>query len=301
MPNAKTHPGVVVGIERSGAGGTVVRWAAREAILRNVALTLVPVQPLPAFGSSARVLATAPTVDELHQWREDEVRRMFSDAIKSIEDDADGGNVPEINTELLYSARVPTLVDISMEAQIVVVGYRGQTAQDDRGPLGSVSTSLVHLAHCPVAVIHDEDSGSLPSADLPVLVGIDGSAASQLATEIAFQEASWRRVELVTLHAWSDGDASTMPNVEWSALQAKAHETLEEGLAGWQECYPDVKVRRVVVYNEPIRHLLNQSQSAQLLVVGSRGRGGHPGMLLGSVAARVVKAAGIPAIVARHD
>src|SRR5271165_359957 len=87
MSNAKTHPGIVVGIERSGACGTVVRWAAREAILRKVALTLVPVHPLPAFGSSARVLATAPTVDELHQWREDEVRRMFSDAIKSIEDD----------------------------------------------------------------------------------------------------------------------------------------------------------------------------------------------------------------------
>ena len=301
MSNAKTHPGVVVGIDRSGSAGAAVRWAAREAILRDVALTLVPVQPLPAFGSVARVLATAPTVDELHQWREDEARRIFSDAIKSIEDDADGGNVPEINTELLYSARVPTLVDMSMEAQIMVVGCRGQDAQDDRGPLRSVSTSLVHLAHCPVAVIHEEDSGSLPSVKLPVLVGIDGSAGSQLATEIAFQEASWRRVELVALHAWSDGDASTMPTVESSALQSKARETLEEGLAGWQECYPDVKVRRIVVDNEPAHHLLNQSQSAQLLVVGSRGRGGHPGMLLGSVATGVVKAVGIPVIVARYD
>jgi nucleotide-binding universal stress UspA family protein len=302
MSNAKTHPGVVMGIDRSDSAGTAVRWAAREAILRHVALTLVPVQPWPAFGSFARLLATAPTVDELHQWREDEVRRIFSDAIKSIEDDADGGNVPEINTDLLYSAHVPTLVDMSMEAQVVVVGCRGQAAQDDRGPLGSVSTSLVHLAHCPVAVIHDEgDSGSLPSVHLPVLVGIDGSAGSQLATEIAFQEASWRRVELVALHAWSDGDASTMPTVEWSALQSKARETLEEGLAGWQECYPDVKVRRIVVYNEPAHHLLNQSQSAQLLIVGSRGRGGHPGMLLGSVATGVVKAVGVPVIVARHD
>lgn len=300
MSNAKTHPGVVVGIDRSGTTGTAVRWAAREAILRDVALTLVPVQPAPSFGSFARLLATAPTVDELHQRREDEVRKIFSDAMKSIEADADGGKVPQINTDLLYSAHMPTLVDMSMEAQIVVVGCSDQAAQDDRGPLGSVSTSLVHLAHCPVAVIH-EDSGSLPSVDLPVLVGIDGSAGSQLATEIAFQEASWRRVELMALHAWSDGDASTTLTLESSAIQSKARETLEEGLAGWQDCYPDVKVRRIVVDNEPAHHLLNESQSAQLIVVGSRGRGGHPGMLLGSVATGVVKAVGVPVIVARHD
>ena len=118
MSNAKAHPGVVVGIDRSGTTGTAVPWAAREAILRDVALTVVPVQPVPAFGSFARLLATAPTVDELHQWREDDVRKIFSDAIKSIEDDADGGNVPEINTDLLYSAHTPTLVDLSMEARL---------------------------------------------------------------------------------------------------------------------------------------------------------------------------------------
>ncbi|MGZ6779051.1 MAG: universal stress protein, partial [Mycobacterium sp.] len=181
MSHAKTRPGVVVGIDRSDGAGTAVRWAAREAILRDVALTLVPVQPLATFGSFAHLLANAPTVDEMQQWREDEVRRIFADAIKSIEDDADGGNVPEIDTDLLYSAHVPTLVDMSMEAQIVVVARRGQDAQDDRGPLGSMSTSLVHLAHCPVAVIH-EDSGALPSVQSPVLVGVDGSAGSQLAT-----------------------------------------------------------------------------------------------------------------------
>ena len=152
-----------------------------------------------------------------------------------------------------------------------------------------------------MAVIHDEDSGSLPSAQLPVLVGIDGSAGSQFATETAFAEASLRSVELVALHAWHDGDTSTMPTMEWSGLHSRAHQVLAEGLAGWQDCYPDVKVRRIVVYNEPAHHLLNQSQSAQLLIVGSRGRGGHPGMLLGSVATGVVKAVGVPVIVARHD
>ena len=115
-----------------------------------------------------------------------------------------------------------------------------------------------------------------------------------MATEIAFAAASLRRVDLVAPHAWRDGDRSTMATIEWSALQSRAHQVLAEGLAGWQDCYPDVTVRRIVVYNEPARHLLTKSCSAQLLVVGSRGRGGCPGMMLGSVSTAVLKAAGIP-------
>ena len=146
MSSAKPHPGVVVGIDRSGSANIAVRWAAREATLRKVALTLVPVRPLPAFGASARVWATAPTADELHEWREEEVHKIFADAIKAIEDDADGGDLPEINSELLYSAPVPTLVDMSIEAQIVVVGYREQGPEAGLAPLGSGRTSLVHLS-----------------------------------------------------------------------------------------------------------------------------------------------------------
>lgn len=296
MASAKTHRGIVVGVDAS-PGASTVRWAAHEAALRKVPLTLVHVRPMPASGSSARVWTTAPTLDELRQWHADEARQILSNAIKVVEDSADGGDLPAIDNELLYSAPVPTLVDLSKEAQMVVVGCRRHAASG--GGLGSVATGLLHLAHCPVAVIHDEDSGSPPSAHLPVLVGIDGSGGSQLATEIAFAEASWRRVELVALHAWSDGDTSTMPTMEWSAVQSRAHQVLTEGLAGWDDCYPDVTVRRIVVYNEPARHLLEKSCSAQLLVVGSHGRGGCPGMLVGSVSTAVVKAAGIPVIVAR--
>ena len=139
--------------------------------------------------------------------------------------------------------------------------------------LGSVSTGLVHHAHCPVAVVHDESPLS-QQPYRPVLVGIDGSRASELAIAVAFDEASWRRANLVALHIWSDADLSTISGVKTSDVQAAADKTLAESLAGWQQRYPEVSVRRVVEFERPVRHLLDQSEGAQLVVVGSHGRGG---------------------------
>jgi nucleotide-binding universal stress UspA family protein len=82
-------------------------------------------------------------------------------------------------------------------------------------------------------------------------------------------------------------------------LQSGAEETLSERLAGWQERYPDVLVRRVVVADRPAHQQLEQAQSAQLLVVGSHGRGGVAGMVLGSVSTAVINAARMPVLVAR--
>jgi nucleotide-binding universal stress UspA family protein len=269
-----------------------IRWAAREATMRNVGLTLVHVSNPPA------VWPAAPIPAEIYERHREEARKVLADAIKVAEDSVEGIR-PKIDSELLSAAPVPTLIDLSKEAHMMVVGCRGNDALQ-RTLLGSVSIGLLHHAHCPVAVIHDEAPILLGPSQLPVLVGIDGSPASELATAIAFDEASFRGVDLVALHAWTDSDISRVLSKQWATQQSRAAEILAERLAGWQERYPDVTVHRRLVFDRPARHLLDESESAQLVVVGSHGRGGFAGMLLGSVSTAVVHAARIPVIVARQ-
>jgi nucleotide-binding universal stress UspA family protein len=121
-----------------------------------------------------------------------------------------------------------------------------------------------------------------------------------LAIEIAFDEASARGADLVALHVWNDADMSTVFGIDASVVQTAAEKALAESLAGWQERYPEVTVHRVVEFERPVRHILTQSERAQLVVLGSHGRGGFAGMLLGSVSTAIAQEARVPVIIARR-
>jgi nucleotide-binding universal stress UspA family protein len=110
--------------------------------------------------------------------------------------------------------------------------------------------------------------------DAPVLVGVDGSPSSEAATALAFDEASRRCAPLVALHAWSDVGVFPILGMEWRAYRDEGDQVLAERLARWHETYPDVQVRRRLVCDVPARWLVDESKSVQLVVLGSRGRGG---------------------------
>ncbi|GAT08105.1 universal stress protein [Mycolicibacterium novocastrense] len=286
--------GVVVGADGSASANAAIRWAARDAAMRKLPLTVVHANSVSTVAAAMVAWPAGEIPQQVLEQEEADARAILADAVALARGSLDDATGLTVIDEMFFGWPVPTLIDVSKEAQMVVVGCRGRTGLR-RALLGSVSSGLIHHARCPVAIVHDEDA---PSPRLPVLVGIDGSRASEVATAIAFDEASRRGVDLVALHVWSDTDMPAF-SMDWADVLAAARRTLAERLAGWQERYPDVEVTTLVEFEGPARQLLKQSDHAQLVVVGSHGRGGFAGMLLGSVSTALAAAAHVPVIVAR--
>ncbi|ODR08075.1 universal stress protein UspA [Mycolicibacillus koreensis] len=288
--------GIVVGFDGSASSRAAVRWAAGEAADRGVPLTVVHVIDTPPWNLLAVGGPVAAVPDEPSLRQRQGAQRVIDEALAEI--DRGGGPRPQIHSQVFFAAPVPTLVQVSADALMLVVGRRG-TGLLRRLLLGSVSTGVLHHAQCPVAVIHADAASAAERSALPVVLGVDGSPVSEVATALAFEEAARRGVELVALHAWSDAEVLDYVEFDWPAIRPDAELTLAERLAGWQEHYPDVVVRRVVEPHQPTAHLIALAESAQLVVVGSHGRGGFTGMLLGSVSAAVAQTSPAPVIVAR--
>lgn len=290
-----THYGVIVGVDGSAAGDAAIRWAAHDAAVRHVPLTLVHVLLMPVALTWPEMLMAYGVVEErVDRHGRDVLEHARQVALQSLADSAHGA--VDVQIKMPTGNIVSTLSDMSKEAAMLVVGGRGENARPQRH-LGSVSQGVLHHAHCPVAVIQDVEPAAGPTA--PVVVGIDGSPASEVATAVAFDEASRRGVGLIALHSWSDFGPYRMPTVDWEPQLEAGKEALAERMAGWQERYPDVAIERRLVWGEPAYTLEAASEEAQLLVVGSHGRGGFAGMLLGSVSSTVVQLARVPLIVAR--
>ncbi|HET9117570.1 MAG TPA: universal stress protein [Pseudonocardiaceae bacterium] len=283
------HP-IVVGVDGSVSALHAVRWAAEEAALRRVALRLVHSVPL----SAARHVGSFETLEvqgrQYVTQAQDRVRQIYPEV--SVDVEVHGGDP------------VPVLVDLSEHARLVVVGSRG--LGEFGGILtGSTAVALAKHGHCPIAVIRGPVPEQAAARQGPVVVGVDGSPTSEAAVALAFEEASLRNLDLVAVHTWIDFSSdysyayARQFVTDWDEIETEERELLAQRLAGWQEKYPDVMVKRVVAPDRPVRHLLEQAANAQLLVVGSRGHGALAGTLLGSTSQALIHRTPCPLLIAR--
>lgn len=285
---------IVVGVDGSPGSRRAVLWGADEAARRHVPMTLVH-----AFGiPDAFYGETMPPKDWL-DIRQAESRSLLREAAELA------GRVHPglaIATESSVDAPVPFLLRWSGAAKLLVLGCAGRGELGDL-LLGSTAAAVSARSRCPLVVVRGKERGAA-GVDEPVVVGVDGSPAGEAAIGLAFEEASLRDAPLVAVHTWSDADTSQVfaaARAEFGFEPLREPETrvLAEALAGWQEKYPQVRVRRVVAQDRPRHELLEWSTKAQLMVVGSRGRGGFRGLLLGSTSHALVEHAECPVLVVR--
>ena len=195
-----------------------------------------------------------------------------------------------VRAELADGSAAHMLCERSKTADMVVLGDRGHSELPGLR-LGSVAWQVAGHARGRVVVIRGEWRPANQSPG-PVVVGVDGSPAAQAATAFAFEEATLRDVPLVAVCALADapGRLGKGHQLEEDFGQLMAYEAKE---------HPEVTVVQRVLAGTPRAALLTAAADAQMLVVGSRGRGGLEGMCLGSVAQAVLHHAPCPVAVVR--
>jgi nucleotide-binding universal stress UspA family protein len=282
---------ILVGIDGSATALAAARWAAREAELRRAPLRLVN-----AFG-------WMPVHDEddpnqiVPQARDDLLRAAQGMLAAAAGQIAERAPDVAVSTDVKTGAPPTLLVELSAGAQLAVIGHRGLGGFAGL-LLGSVGSALAAHAACPVVVVRGADE---PPGDAPVVVGIDGSPHSDAALAFAVEAAVARRAPLRAVHAWLERDVQFAKNepVDWHAVTKKEAGLITERLTPWREKYPDLRVEPILTYDRSAHALIQNSGDAQLVVVGSRGRGGLAGMTLGSVSHALLHHAGCPVAVVR--
>ncbi|MEJ3653283.1 universal stress protein [Actinomycetes bacterium KLBMP 9759] len=298
MGPAQAARPVVVGVDGSEQALRAVRWAAAEAARRRAPLRLVS-----AFGWAEDGPGGGPARGRRYRGvLLDRARAHLAEAVTAATaraaTAAEGG--VEVESDLVAAAPIGALADESRRAQLMVLGAQG-IGRIAAMISGSVTVAMVAHASCPVVVVRGPEIAG--ASVRPVVVGVDGSAVSEAALGFAFATAADRGVELVAVHTWFDPGPDLGVGVgDYRAeMREWAQATLAQRLAGWAQKYPEVTVTRVVQCDRPAHQLLTLSESAQLVVVGSRGHGQVMGTVLGSVSNALVHRAGCPVAVVRPD
>lgn len=294
---------VLVGVDGSSASLHALDWAAQHARTRGWGLHLACAYTLPAF--------TAASLDGGYAALDDSaIREGAAAVLAEASARADDMGVP-VTSKVYTGDAGGVLVELSRQVRLAVVGTRGRGGFADR-LLGTVSSALPAHAYCPTVVVplRDGQGHLVPEgAEIPVtrplqriVVGVDGSEQAEKALRCAITEAeawgaSLTAVAGVPLGAMT-GALSWLP-------AAVDHEQvlrdMEEGLDVLVDKvlveHPDLTVRRIVLDGTGAELLTEFSVATDLIVLGSRGRGGFRGLLLGSTSQAVLHHASCPVMV----
>lgn len=264
----KSRNVVVVGVDGSSESFDAVAWAAREALRLDSLLRIVHVWHRPVYPTDP-ILATP----DLDRETADAAVGVAVAAVPSIEWDVRTPSGPYART----------LLDECEDARLIVIGGHHRTLVD-RVAFGSVTTHVLSNAPCPVVIVRQRKDDLQSPIVGAVVVGVDHGDSSFAAIAYAFDYASRNARELVAVQAWSARELTDSGSV--TAIDA-AQRALADTLKPFHDAHPHVTVAAVAVCETPVDALLDWSDKAELLVVGSRGRGYFAGILLGSVSAAV--------------
>jgi nucleotide-binding universal stress UspA family protein len=268
---------VVVGIDGSDLSVVALAWGVDAARRRPSPLRLVHTSHRTDRLAGAEMLEDAAT----------RARQAVPGLdVSTVEDSGDPADV---------------LLKQASDADVVVLGARGR-GDFSSMLLGSTSLKVAMHAPCPVVVIRlvGEDAPPGPSAGR-VVVGIDESARSERAVDFAFREAASRGRGVTAVLTWlgPDIDTAATPSHEWEQAAVDEQAILAQRLAVPREEFPEVDVLTRTVRGNAAAALVDESRGAELVVVGSHGRGGAGAILRGSVSHTLLHHAHCPVAVVR--
>ncbi|WP_406830712.1 universal stress protein [Pedococcus sp. KACC 23699] len=279
--DAQPRHAVVVGVDGSAAGHRALGVAVEQAHRLG--------RPLHALHATG--VGIVPwTTQRL------EAQDRIADAAARKAREADPSLA--VTRETVVAEPAAALVAASETADLVVVDAGG-LGRASGLLLGATSRPVAAHAHCPVLLTPHTGEWNEHG---PVVVGVDASEHSVPAIAWAFAEASSREAPLLAVHTWWWEEPDPFLSGrdwegEWRDVAESQRLEVAEMLAGWQEKYPDVQVATTLVRGHAATVLAEESRDGQLLVVGSRGRGGFKGLLLGSVSASLITHARCPVTV----
>lgn len=285
---------IVVGTDGSQRAFKAVEWAADRALARKLPLLVihvVPEQPTVA-------LTMVPQAADFEREEREQAKQRVNSVVERVKGLHPGLNVTGVVVE---GNPAYVLSEWSRDAELVVVGARGQGAPMSVRLLGGVSDAVAAHGHGPIAVVSDQ---AIDHQDGPVVIGVDDSPEARAAARLAFEAAEVRGVPVVAIHAYDYGPRDAPWDAQtWSVAASRFKEQLatrvDEILAEVRDAHPHVPVEVRVVGARPQDALVEASREAGLVVVGSRGRGGFAGLLLGSTSKHVLREAHCPVIVTR--